>query len=191
MYLLYGHQISAQDPLVEITYEALGMFSGSVVPGTLIVNVFPFCKAPIYFIHTRHNYFYFYSAAFPCVVPRPAGPQRPVRQVPLTAGQNARYSVLFGEKAHSMRVPTSQKTAIPDTSKKADDNAVPSWVSELLERTGDEAVPENNIKALGAITLAAAMETASPPSPFSAAVLILAVDSLGPPGVHPHDGAPP
>jgi hypothetical protein len=45
-YLLYGHHMTAKDPLVDITYEALEMFSGSVVPGTLIVNVFPFRTFP-------------------------------------------------------------------------------------------------------------------------------------------------
>ncbi|KAJ6590626.1 cytochrome P450 [Mycena vulgaris] len=123
MYLLYGHQISAHDPLVEITYEALGMFSGSVVPGTLIVNVFPFL---------RH-----FPPWFPGLV--------------ALNDLCARSRLLLGKMQD-----------IPFYSVKkhmADDNAVPSWVSELLERTGDAAVPENNIKALGAITLAAAMET--------------------------------
>ncbi|KAJ7019331.1 cytochrome P450 [Mycena alexandri] len=123
MYLLYGHQISAHDPLVEITYEALGMFSGSVVPGTLIVNVFPFL---------RH-----FPPWFPGLV-------------------------ALNELCARSRVLLGKMQDIPFYSVKkhmADEKAVPSWVSELLERTGDEAVPENNIKALGAITLAAAMET--------------------------------
>ncbi|KAJ6631104.1 cytochrome P450 [Mycena sp. CBHHK59/15] len=123
MYLLYGHQISAHDPLVEITYEALGMFSGSVVPGTLIVNVFPFL---------RH-----FPPWFPGLV--------------ALNDLCARSRLLLGKMQD-----------VPFYSVKkhmADDNAVPSWVSELLERTGEEAVPEANIKALGAITLAAAMET--------------------------------
>ncbi|KAJ7627566.1 cytochrome P450 [Mycena polygramma] len=123
MYLLYGHQISAKDPLVEITYEALGMFSGSVVPGTLIVNVFPFL---------RH-----FPPWFPGLV--------------ALNDLCARSRLLLGKMQD-----------IPFYSVKkhmADGNAVPSWASELLERTGDETVPEANIKALGAITLAAAMET--------------------------------
>ncbi|KAJ7512087.1 cytochrome P450 [Mycena galericulata] len=118
MYLLYGHQISAHDPLVEITYEALGMFSGSVVPGTLIVNVFPFLQH--------------FPAWFPGLV-------------------------ALNELCARSRLLLGKMQDIPFYSPKkhmADDNAVPSWVSELLERTGDGAVPENNIKALGAITLA-------------------------------------
>ncbi|KAF7350440.1 O-methylsterigmatocystin oxidoreductase [Mycena venus] len=106
MYLLYGHQISAHDPLVEITYEALGMFSGSVVPGTLIVNVFPFL---------RH---------FP----------------PWFPGLRA-----LNDLCARSRLLLGKMQDIPFYSVKkhmADDNAVPSWVSELLERTGDEAVPE-------------------------------------------------
>ncbi|KAF7289932.1 O-methylsterigmatocystin oxidoreductase [Mycena indigotica] len=123
MYLLYGHQISAQDPLVEITYEALGMFSGSVVPGTLIVNVFPFL---------RH---------FPEWTPGLGALHKLC----------ARSRLLLGKMQDVPFYSVKQHMSNGD--------AVPSWVSELLERTGESKVPESNIKALGAITLAAAMET--------------------------------
>ncbi|KAG6910304.1 hypothetical protein DXG01_011701 [Tephrocybe rancida] len=41
-YLLYGHEVqSIEDPLVNLTFETIYLFSGSVFPGTNIINVFP------------------------------------------------------------------------------------------------------------------------------------------------------
>ncbi|KAF7323866.1 O-methylsterigmatocystin oxidoreductase [Mycena kentingensis (nom. inval.)] len=107
----------------DITYEALGMFSGSVVPGTLIVNVFPFL---------RH---------FPSWTPGLGALHKLC----------ARSRLLLGKMQDVPFYSVKQHMAAGD--------AVPSWVSELLERTGADKVPDANIKALGAITLAAAMET--------------------------------
>ncbi|KNZ78768.1 O-methylsterigmatocystin oxidoreductase [Termitomyces sp. J132] len=41
-YLLYGHEVkSMEDPLVNLTFETIYLFSRSVFPGTNVLNVFP------------------------------------------------------------------------------------------------------------------------------------------------------
>ncbi|KAG6854559.1 hypothetical protein C0991_004895 [Blastosporella zonata] len=52
-YLLYGHEVlSMEDPLVNLTFETIYLFSGSVFPGTNVINVFPARKSRSLFLFT-------------------------------------------------------------------------------------------------------------------------------------------
>ncbi|KAG6861527.1 hypothetical protein C0995_015260 [Termitomyces sp. Mi166 len=127
-YLLYGHEVkSMKDPLVNLTFETIYLFSGSVFPGTNIINVFP-----------------------------------PLRHLP-------RWTPVLKD-VHDLcaknKVMLNRMQSIPFDSVKrhmAQDTAVQSWVSELLEKNaakGEEVVPEAVIKALGASTFAGAQKRA-------------------------------
>ncbi|KAG6817817.1 hypothetical protein H0H87_003225 [Tephrocybe sp. NHM501043] len=127
-YLLYGHEVqSMEDPLVNLTFETIYLFSGSVFPGTNVINVFP---------ALRH-------------LPKWTPVLKDVHDL-----------------CEKNKVMLGRMQSIPFDSVKrhmARDTAVQSWVSELLEKNaakGEEVVPEAVIKALGASTFAAAMETA-------------------------------
>ncbi|KAG5645608.1 hypothetical protein DXG03_005746 [Asterophora parasitica] len=128
-YLLYGHEVeSIEDPLVDLTFETIYLFSGSVFPGTNIINVFP---APAFLV--RH-------------LPKWTPVLKDVHDL------CEKNKILLG-----------RMQGIPFDSVKrhmAQDTAVQSWVSELLEQNaakGEEVVPEAVIKALGASTFAGEM----------------------------------
>ncbi|KIK53485.1 hypothetical protein GYMLUDRAFT_250310 [Collybiopsis luxurians FD-317 M1] len=42
--LLYGHEVTREDPLINLVLETIWLFSGAVFPGTNLLNVFPSLK---------------------------------------------------------------------------------------------------------------------------------------------------
>lgn len=127
MYLLYGYDApSRDDPVINVTFESLAIFSGEAFPGQNIISIFPALRhLPTWFPGLRELH-------------RLCAKCRDLL--------NKMQDIPFDSVKRNMTKET----------------AVPSWILDLLEKNatkGEETVPEEIIKALGASLFSAGMET--------------------------------